>query len=140
GYPVAQGSGRAAVEQAVVRVDAAVAQKRPGAAFVFDAPGVDVRVDHAFGFGIHAGEDVAAGAGDEGVAPEAEVAFASHAVGGGDEHAVGDGVAALDRDPRVQMAGFKGRRRVRAGLCGLHARLFVIPADGGRIQEDIRPL
>src|SRR5690606_41699368 len=89
----------AAFQQAAVGVEAAGAQEGPGAALGFGARGIDVGEDHALAFGVHAREDLAAGAGDERVAPEAQVAFAPDAVGGGDEQAVDDGVAALDGHP-----------------------------------------
>ena len=83
------------------------------------------------------GQDAAKGIRDKRSAPELEsnagsaVAadvsmFVAHAVDGGDVHAVGDGVGALDGLPRL--------------ILGRAEALFFrrMPADGGGIKEQVR--
>src|SRR6266404_2688063 len=116
-----------------VRVDAAVAQKRPIAARVFAFRGIALNDENFFFVVRGFGENLPEGIGDKGIAPELQpriaflrLAFKSHAIDDRSVDAVGDGMAALDRFPGIE-------------LCGAELRFFVrVPADAGWIKNHLR--
>src|SRR5580700_1400128 len=126
-----------------VGIDAAIAQKRPVAACFFDARGIAFDDEDFFLVGGTFGEDAAKWIGNEGMPPEFEAAFGSalepDAIHSRDEHAVGDGVRALNRAPGVELrrAEFLFLRRMPANRRGIknnvgaaearQARAFRIP-------------
>src|SRR5258708_5933173 len=134
-----------AAGDALVGVDAAIAEEGPVAAGVFEQFEVDLRGEDLFLVVAGLGDDAAEGVGDEAAAPELEaggggvVAGSAHfyavvedvavlvadAVDGSGEDAVGDGVGALDGLPGgvlgFAVLGFFGR----------------VPADGGGVEEGV---
>src|SRR5579862_5337965 len=92
-----------------VGIDAAVAEERPIAARFFDLRRVTFNDQDFFLLGGTFGEDTAKWIGDEGMSPEFQAAFGraleADAIHGRDKHAVGDGVGALNRTPRVELRG-----------------------------------
>src|SRR5690606_18429161 len=90
---------------AVVGIDAPVAQERPADAPVGDLAHVQLGEKHRFLFHPRLGENAAVGTGDEARSPEldttraARVGLEAGAIGRHDEAAVGDGMRALDGLP-----------------------------------------
>jgi len=108
-----------------VRVDTAVAKERPMLAGFLNVAEVAFGDDDFFGVVAGAGDDFAEWIANEGAAPELDSAFETDAVGDSDEHAIGDGVSALDGDPGVVLFGAEP------------VFLAEMPADGGWIENDL---
>src|SRR5262249_60090515 len=94
-----------ALEEAVVRIDAAVAQKGPVAPRLPDQAAVALDHQHLFAIVAGAGQDAAAPGGDERRAPKLEIALDADAVDRHDEHAVGNPRAALGSFPPRVLGG-----------------------------------
>src|SRR5947207_7582770 len=114
----------------VVRVRTTIAQKRPIATHFFDAREIHLGDGQRLLL-AGCGHDDAERVADERVTPELDPRaltaqlLKADAVHRRDPAAIGDRVAALDRSPRIELL-----RAVLLLLGGM-------PADGGRIQEDI---
>src|SRR5438270_2843526 len=116
-----------------VGISAAVSQKRPVAAHLLDPRQIHLGEHERFvlgGFGDHDPERVA----DERVTPEFDAGalaaelLEADAVHRGDPAAVRDGVAALDRLPRIEL------------LLAVLRFLRGVPADRGRIKQNVGAL
>src|SRR6202171_2749903 len=119
-----------ALLDAAIRVDTAVAEEGPVAAHLFDARQIDLADQDLLLVGRRFDDDDAEGIAEEGSAPELEarVALVADAVHRRDVDAVGDGVPALDRAPRVALGDAVLRFLVR------------VPADGRRVEDHRRAL
>ena len=122
-----------------VRIDAAVAQKGPVAARVFNQAEVDLADQNLLCVMRGLGDDAAKRIGQKAAAPELEArpggAIAANvamlvadAVHAGHVDAVGDGVGALDGLPRVVLR------------CAKLVFLCRVPADGGGIEQNFGAL
>src|SRR5437868_3872149 len=122
-----------AVQDRLIRINAAISQEGPVAASFFTLRGIALG-DKNLLFAIGSfGNDLPERIRDKGIAPEFQpgiailrVTFESHAVHHGRIHAVGNGVAALDRFPSIELR--------RAELC----LLLRMPADAGGIKNYLR--
>ena len=114
-----------AFREICIGVDSSVSQERPMRADNVDL--VEIAFDQKRFFFIvtGAGEDIAVRIADERCSPELNAAFQARAIGGGNEHAVGDGVAAHHGFPSVVLASAELRF-----LCRL-------PADCRGIENDL---
>src|SRR6185503_8627932 len=125
--------GQKPVLDAVVRIGPTVTQKRPVTAHFLDARDVNFHDRQRFLLARFDNND-AEGIADERVAPEFDACslaaelLEADTVDRRNPAAVGDGVAALNRLPRIELL-----RAVRRLLGGM-------PANGGRVEEDVRPL
>src|SRR5579872_3929580 len=122
-----------------VAVDAAVAQKRPVPANVFQFPQVALRQQDFLLVVGGFGQDASKGVAQEGASPKLQALarraaapdiapLMSHPVDDAHKNAVGNGVRTLDGAPGIVLRGPE--------------LLFLLrmPADGGGIKQDIRPL
>src|SRR4051812_38209841 len=101
------GGAEIATEDRGVGIDATIAEEGPVSARLLDEPRIAAGDEHR-GIGARLGKDSAERIADEGVAEELQSVRAlfrleSNAIGRSDEHAVGDGVRALDRAPRFHL-------------------------------------
>src|SRR5713226_1070259 len=121
-----------AVEDGLIGVDAAVAEEGPIAAGFFAFGGVAFDDENFFLIVRSFSNDLPEGVGDERVAPEFQAgvailgfAFEADAIDDRGVNAIGNGVAALNGFPRVE-------------LCGAELRFLVrMPADAGGIENYI---
>src|SRR4029453_6531423 len=111
----------------VVGVDAPIAQEGPVAPRLADQPAVAFDDQDLLAVLAGARQHTTEWIADERTAPELQAAFDADAIDRRDEHAVGDRMRALNGLPR---------RILRLAVLCLLARM---PADGGGIEEDLRP-
>src|SRR6266852_4076036 len=101
-----------AIEDRLIGVDAAVAQKRPVAARFLTLGGIAFDDEDFFLVVRSFGDDLAKRIGDKGISPELQsrvaffgFAFKSNAIDDAGVNSISDGVAALNRFPGVKLRG-----------------------------------
>src|SRR5579872_5385010 len=107
--------------EVLIRIDAAVAQEWPVAPRAFDL--AEVAFDDQYLLGARAclTDNFPERIGVEGRPPKFQIVFDTNPIGHRDKHSVGDRMAALNRDPRIEH------------LLAILGSLAVPPSDRGRI-------